>query len=110
MQPSWARGAKIFLCLTAAELQTILPPGLELKPWHVLLREDDENALMHAIAHLPDHTRRLKHETGRSVLGVQDSNSLVASADNELEVPEIEVARTFVHFSCSPDHRSAYSV
>jgi len=106
VQPAWAGGAKIFSNLEQRVLQAMLPRGQVLKPWHVVVRENDEESLIEAIAHLPESARRLKCGTGRRVMYCEDASSVQADVDAEHMVIEVEVKHTFVHFSGSQDDRS----
>lgn len=110
VQPDWARGAKIFVNVEPHVLQAMLPQGHVLKPWHVLLREADEEALNAAIEHLPEPVRRLKCGIGRMMLYWQDADSVQANVDPEHMVAEVEVQRGFVHFSRTSDNRSTRTV
>merc|ERR1711920_650599 len=105
VQPEWANGAKIFVNVEPHMLQAMLPPGHVLKPWHVVLRGDDEETLKAAIGHLPEPLRRLKAVVGRKELYYVDAVSVQTNADQERMVPDIDVRRGFIHFSCSHDRR-----
>lgn len=107
LKPNWAKGAKILVDVSEDGLAAMLPTGFELKPWHVVLREQDENAFNRSIAHLPEPVRRLKCNVGRRVLYRDDISSVQANPDDVLHVPDIEVRNGFVHFPQSCDTRSA---
>merc|ERR1712113_548668 len=87
-------------------LQAMLPRGHVLRPWHVVVCEDDEEALNKAIAHLSEPERRLKSGIGRKILYCEGASSVQADVEPEHMVAEIEVKHTFVHFSRSQDDRS----
>lgn len=108
-QPSWAGGAKIFVEMSSEALNVVLPPGLVLKPWHVVLLEADEVQLLSAIRHLHEPLRRLKHEVGRRVLGASDDQSMDGNADEARALQDVDVpaTRTFIHFWRMADSRSS---
>lgn len=109
VQPGWAHGAKIFVGVNSDELQTTLPPGCVLSPWHVVLNETDEQALYVVIAHLPEPARRLKCASGQRPLYREDDHSVQANADHELMMPDVEVRNGVVHFSALGHTRTTRS-
>lgn len=111
VKPDWAEGAKIFAVVDKDAFLAALPTDTVLKPWHVVLYEDDEVALFTCLNHLEQPARRLKHEVGRLPLnGSTDSSSTQANADNDRMIPDIEVMRTFIHFPQSHHVRSHHTV
>jgi len=128
IQPEWANGAKIFTdTLEAGRL-------VDLRPWHAVLDECDEELLNAALQSLPYRIRKLK-PSGKQVLPGSSALSLLSvsdgadgvcafhdDVDNDFEnVPapncddtadiEIQVRHTFIHFSCSSslDQRTVHT-
>lgn len=99
VKPDWARGAKIFTNIEPQALMPQLPSWLDLKPWHVVVHEADESSLAADIAHLAEPVRRLKHGIGRTVLWLQDADSVHANADMEFTRTESESSNASF-FSC----------
>lgn len=110
VQPDWAKGAKILVNLEPHVLQAMLPRGQGLKPWHVVIWENAEEAFNAAIAFLPEDVRRLKCVTGRHIMYCGDVDSMQANVEPEHMVAEVDVKHTFVHFSYSHDDRSVRTV
>jgi len=104
--PDWASGAKIFAALDKETLLELLPTGHVLRPWNVVIREADEQALLVAISQLPEDLRRLKSVVGRLVLHTRDFDSVQANPDAGREIPELQVMNGFVHFLHGDDVRS----
>eukprot|EP00443_Scrippsiella_acuminata_P108574 CAMPEP_0115706796 /NCGR_PEP_ID=MMETSP0272-20121206/70996_1 /TAXON_ID=71861 /ORGANISM="Scrippsiella trochoidea, Strain CCMP3099" /LENGTH=441 /DNA_ID=CAMNT_0003148097 /DNA_START=87 /DNA_END=1411 /DNA_ORIENTATION=+ len=98
-KPIWARGAKVFEAIDEECLLAKLPDrSKSLRPWHVVVRSEEEAALLESLGSLPESARRLKHGVGRLPLGgTSDDRSLEAAGDEERRVPEVEVSRTFLH-------------
>jgi len=108
VKPDWASGAKIFVKMDEDELSAMLPRGCLLRPWHVVLREKDEESLIAAIAHLPEPARRFKCVIGRRVLHSADTDSLQGNAEHELNA-DVPVRHGFVHFSPPDRVKSSHS-
>lgn len=114
VKPSWAGGAKIFVEeVTAAHLE---PPAFdgELRPWHVIVREVEQEALWEALRGLPIRYKKTKPHSGRvalpgvvSLLNVSDEGSCgalheevsekSASSESAFQVLPYRVVRTFIH-------------
>jgi hypothetical protein len=107
--PTWANGAKILAALDHDVVLALLPPGHVLRPWNVVIREADEQALFVDISYLPEPERRLKSGVGRLVLHNLDSDSVQANPDADREIPQFEIRNSFVHVSPSNDIRSTRS-
>lgn len=114
VKPSWAGGAKIFVEeITAVHLE---PPAFdgELRPWHVILREIEEEALWDALQGLPIRYKKIKPCSGRvalpdvvSLMNGSDEGSHEhlfedevsdnpASSQNTFQVQPYRVVRTFI--------------
>lgn len=109
VQPTWANGAKVFVEMDEAALKLFLP-NVILKPWHVILLDRDEDEVLAGIGHLPEPTRRLKHEVGRRVLSGPGNDSVVVNPDENRVIFDCQVRHTFVHFTNATDVRSSRSV
>jgi len=102
LRPSWGNGAKNFVNgLEPVHLGGILPCD-KLRPWHVLIPKEDEDAVYESIQELPYRFRKLKAGIGRSLLADLDlvvSCSSDAIDDSCISVNscEIVVKHTFVH-------------
>jgi len=103
VQPSWAGGAKIFAEGVCPErIDVPLHDGI-LKPWHVVVREQDEDELLAALGDLPVRLKKLKPRAGRAVFPSDLSFLDVSSegehevADDATEVIPYYVRRTFLN-------------
>lgn len=100
VKPDWAHGAKIFTDIEPQTLKVHLPSRVDLRPWHVVVQEQDEADLVADIAHLPEHVRRFKPGIGRMVLYHQDVDSVQANVDLQSTRTESD-SSDVSFFSCS---------
>lgn len=114
--PPWANGAKIFVAGVVREQLDVPLGGGELKPWHVLINEDDEDELRAALQHLPYSMRKLKpggrsivpHELSLLEVSDEGEHDLVDDAAAGVVI-EYFVKGTFLHIGPSLDTRSIRS-
>lgn len=126
LKPAWANGAKVLL-------QGVRPERLDsttgsLRPWHVIVAEEDEDSLLASLQHLRYVIRKLRPD-GRavvpptadslsifnvsSVAGSSSSSSWVsedAAQDDTSQAIEYTVSRTFIHFQESFETRTVRTV
>lgn len=111
VKPRWANGAKV---LTDVRVHTFLSMRqMALRPWHVLVSDADEEAVLQSLNHLPHSERRLR---SREILEIRyssdSSNSARAQGDDARRMPCVvtPVTRTFIHYQDECDTRGPRSV
>lgn len=123
IKPLWANGAKILV--PGISLGDLEPPTIlnELRPWHVVLLAQDEDALFESLEQLPCNIKKLRPGYGQLLLPDVDSlfmaslaaetsttSESVVQCSREAETPEhLPVERTFIHFKDSSDTRTIRS-
>jgi hypothetical protein len=116
VKPAWAGGAKIFTSeVTPARFEAPTFEG-DLRPWHVVLCEADEPALLKALEQLPVRYKKLKPQQGRTALpsafslfdGSEFSDDSESDEEEEqtsndaTKVVPYRVVRTFIHVDITP--------
>jgi len=132
LKPGWGNGAKVLIAGIGPE--HIEAPGVErLGPQHILVNRHDQAELLEALQHLPYRIRKLKPDLGVRSIPEQMSLLSMSSGDGGAcedddsepvtedltvetsinEIPstevsdvEIQVKRTFIHFSQPLDSRN----
>lgn len=129
-RPSWAGGATVLIDGLCPEFFDVPLPAEQLRPWHVVLFEDDEPALKKALRSLPVRVKKLKKgNAGKAML--PSRGGLFAVSDDEADettddadfvdgcnsepieaedtVPDevcYQVKNTFIHFGPEIDVKS----
>jgi len=107
LQPTWAGGAKVFVAMSTEALRAALPAELVLKPWHVVVYEQDMDLLFQALQHLPHGFRRMNGQMPLD--SPADDASQLVNPDADRLIPDVMVCRTFIHYTRPSDTRSVQS-